>query len=707
MSSRRALFQRKTGEMLRRSGKVMSFFLLFLVVLSFQLFAQKPLTHTMSEEEKALMPSYLESRQFRIQTGVPLAPVRNIAEFEHMEGVLIAYPLGIPVAVVAEMSEDVMVTTIVDGLSKENLARKAYSDGGANMNNCNFIYAPHDSYWTRDYGPWYVMEGDRKISIIDFTYNRPRPDDDNIPVEMATFLGVDYYFMDILHTGGNYMTDGWGISVSTDLVWEENLNYTPTQIDQLVYDYLGVGKYHVMQDPLADYIKHVDCWGKYLDVDKVLIGRVPSSDPRYADYETVAAYFASQTTGYGNYYQVFRVDSPLGEPYTNSLILNKKVLVPIMGTSNDAAALATYSTAMPGYEVIGFTGDWYSTDALHCRAIGITDRGVLYIKHSPLLGEKPAQSQYDISAEIIPYSGMPVVQDSVKIYYKVNNGPYYSINMTNTSGDTYSGSIPGQAEGSEIAYYLHASDTSGRTNEHPYIGAPDPHVFTVSMPLQAPDAQFTASSTTINEGEEVQFTDQSSGNPTSWYWTFPGGTPGTSTAQNPLVTYYEAGTYSVILTAVNDAGDDTETKIDYITVNPAGSCLGEIINPGFETGTTSGWSVSGSVTITTASHTGSYAVTVNTGGSIIRQVITGLCPNTTYTISAWGKAKSTASVYLGVTNYGGSELTAQYTDGTNWQQKSITFTTGSANTSATIFLSKTSTSKATGTGDDFVLALVN
>jgi agmatine deiminase len=575
MLLRHELLHRKISGLLRKSVKMMSMFCLLLVLLLTFPLSSKQLTHQMTEEEKALMPAYLESLRGRLQSGPPLAPLRNIAEFEHMEGVLIAYPLGIPVSLVAEMSEDVMVTTIVANSSSENQARNQYSSGGVNMANCNFLYAPHDSYWTRDYGPWFVMDGNQSIGIIDFIYNRPRPNDDNIPAEMASFLGLTSYDMSLVHAGGNYMTDAWGISVSTDLVWEENTNYTHTQIDQMMYDYLGVHTYHVTSDPLGEYIKHVDCWGKYLDVDKILITGVPQSNSQYDEFEAMAQYFAIQTTSYGNNYQVYRVYASNGEPYTNSLILNKRVFVPIEGTSNDSAAITSYETAMPGYEVIGVSGSWETTDAVHCRVIGIADRGMLYIEHSPLLGEKPQQDYYEISAEIIPYSGMPVIANSVKIYYQVDGGSYYVADMNNVYADTYSGSIPGQSPGSEIAYYIHAEDNSGRTTEHPYIGAPDPHVFTVSGPLQPPVANFIASYTTIPVGGSVAFTDRSTNTPTSWNWTFEGGTPSTSTTQNPTVTYNTAGTFDVTLTAANAAGSDVETKTDYITVTPVTYCASQ------------------------------------------------------------------------------------------------------------------------------------
>ncbi len=86
---------------------------------------------------------------------------------------------------------------------------------------------------------------------------------------------------------------------------------------------------------------------------------------------------------------------------------------------------------------------------------------------------------------------------------------------------------------------------------------------------EPPVAAFTASSTTVIVGGSVTFTDQSTNNPTSWAWTFEGGTPSSSTSQNPTIQYNTEGTFDVSLTATNSVGSDTETKIDYITVTSA------------------------------------------------------------------------------------------------------------------------------------------
>ncbi|MCX6290511.1 MAG: gliding motility-associated C-terminal domain-containing protein [Bacteroidetes bacterium] len=80
-------------------------------------------------------------------------------------------------------------------------------------------------------------------------------------------------------------------------------------------------------------------------------------------------------------------------------------------------------------------------------------------------------------------------------------------------------------------------------------------------------ANFTVDSITGGcAGRPRQFTDLSSGNPSGWLWVFPGGTPNFSIAQNPVVTYNLAGTYSVTLAVYNVADTDTIVRSNYITI---------------------------------------------------------------------------------------------------------------------------------------------
>ncbi|MGA2824245.1 MAG: C25 family cysteine peptidase [Bacteroidales bacterium] len=77
-------------------------------------------------------------------------------------------------------------------------------------------------------------------------------------------------------------------------------------------------------------------------------------------------------------------------------------------------------------------------------------------------------------------------------------------------------------------------------------------------------ADFTGTPRVLLVGDSVTFNDQSTGNPVSWNWSFPGGTPSSSTLQNPVVTYTLRGTFDVQLIVSNGASSDTLNKPNYI-----------------------------------------------------------------------------------------------------------------------------------------------
>jgi agmatine deiminase len=419
-----------------------------------------------------------------IETQPPAGPVRQTAEFERMQSVLIRSPFGIPVAFIKQMSDVTDVLTIVANTTERSTVISNYLAAGIDTSKCDFLIAPSDSYWTRDYGPWYVVNGNNEVGVCDFVYNRPRPNDDGIPSATSTYLEEPYYGMRVSHTGGNYMTDGMGVGASTMIVYEESLSQlgvTAEQVDQKMNDYLGIHTYHVVDDPNDTYIDHIDCWGKFLDVDKILIRSVPTSHPQYDEIEATAAYFASQKSSYGNNYQLYRVNTPNNEPYSNSLILNDHVFVPIMGTANDAAALAVYQSAMPGYTITGVLNGtstpWESTDALHCRTRGVIDKEMLNIYHVAKVFDQSPNKNIDIFAKIVSYGGHAV--SDARLYYRINSGAWNDLPMIYSNG-SYAASIPPQEPGDQVAYYIRSEDSSGRIETHPFIGAADPHTFGIN-----------------------------------------------------------------------------------------------------------------------------------------------------------------------------------------------------------------------------------
>jgi PKD repeat protein len=111
---------------------------------------------------------------------------------------------------------------------------------------------------------------------------------------------------------------------------------------------------------------------------------------------------------------------------------------------------------------------------------------------------------------------------------------------------------------------------------------------------QPPTCEIGASATTITEGNTINFTDQSTGIPDSWSWTFEGGTPSSSTSQNPSGILFDTpGTYDVTLTASNSEGSCTSTiqitvlefqNCDTLNFPPPGTLTLYTANQGFITG---------------------------------------------------------------------------------------------------------------------------
>ncbi len=477
-------------QIFRTMKKVLSIFtLLLLMAATMQAQEKKPdwmRWHYLSEEEM-----YDKSRGMNfVETDPPTGEPRFVAEFEPMQGVMIRYPLGIPTSLVAQLSNNCMVYCIVSN-SQQNSAQYDFQNAGVNMDNVTFVNAPSDSYWVRDYGPWYIFE-DRNPAIVDNIYNRPRPNDDNMSQVFANFWQIPMYGMRLEHTGGNMMEDGRGHGVSDDLVFQENLQdygIDEATVRDKMRDYLGIDPYHVTIDPQGDYIAHVDCWGKYLAPDKILIAQLPESNPRYQYYEQVAEYFETTNCCWGYPYRVYRVFEPGGytlAPYTNSLILNKTVYVPL-GTNNtyNNDALAVYQEAMPGYEIVGVTNNgytgWENTDALHCRTRGVMDFHMLFVDHRDVLfGEQEWQDSIPVVSKFIAYSGANLKQDSLLVYYSIDGGAYQTAHMTATGNpDEYVGYIKGYQGESEIDYYVFGADESGHRYTQPVFADLDPHHFTM------------------------------------------------------------------------------------------------------------------------------------------------------------------------------------------------------------------------------------
>lgn len=195
------------------------------------------------------------------------------------------------------------------------------------------------------------------------------------------------------------------------------------------------------------------------------------------------------------------------------------------------------------------------------------------------------------------------------------------VSASTTAGPTFSfkWTAPATDEG-DVRFYV----ASNVTNANGSSSGDQIHLseFTFSRKLNPPVADFTSDVTNLCSGASVSFTDASTGTPASYNWIFQGGTPGTSTDPNPVVSYTSAGTFDVSLTVTNADGSNQKTEPAHISVNP-----NPVIALGIQQNPLACGDASGSVEVTgSGSGTVSWTGTLsgNSGNTTLPFIISNL-----------------------------------------------------------------------------------
>lgn len=238
----------------------------------------------------------------------------------------------------------------------------------------------------------------------------------------------------------------------------------------------------------------------------------------------------------------------------------------------------------------------------------------------------------------------------------------------------------------------------------------------------APQADFSASSTTVCLGNSISFTDNSTNSPNSWSWDFGDGN--SSGSQNPSHTYASAGTYTVTLIAGNAGGSDTEIKTNFVTVvnaptlTASGTATTCGNNNGAATSSASGgagsytyaWSNGASTANISGLASGSYTVTVTDGAGCtdVQTVSVGASASVSASSSGNattcglnnGTASATGSGGTGSFSYAWSNgATAQNLTGLASGTYTVTITDGAGCTDvSTVSVGSSSAVSASGSG---------
>lgn len=439
-------------------------------------FFQKPTAEQLSMCFSQMTGMEVPKIHKEYKTDAP-TPIRPVAEYEEMGGAVISYigteapdpehkqlpphgarTFGIPNDLIIKMQQledknakpvhifilcgdksqrEPIIASLRQTAEQENLA--------FDPDLVHLIPWDSDTYWTRDFAPWWVKYTDKEKDIYAISKHiytslgggsvgmiegaeevNPREgsgifrcNDDYGAVKISDYFNAPirkwnkaswggkkqpdpiephrWFFSGLLNVGGNYMATSKGVIASSYLVATQNelpTDYNPEGPDEKTLDsrmnyilqqtnrFLGINTYHVLADPTGTYIGHIDCWGKFLSDTKVLIAENEDKDINEGLNE-IADYFSQHG------FEVYRVmcqniyvpqepeEAATTAAYTNSLILNKHVYVPLSGCKDrDEEAIKVYQEALGReYTIHGIYGKpetpWLGTDALHCRTNAI------------------------------------------------------------------------------------------------------------------------------------------------------------------------------------------------------------------------------------------------------------------------------------------------------------------------------------------------
>jgi agmatine/peptidylarginine deiminase len=437
--------------------------------------------------------------------------IRAAAEWEPAVGVLIGWPLKLPKPLVLEMAKDVHLYVTVANHGAEQKARGTFEKWGIDPEQIHFIVAKQgDGYFlTRDWGPFAVFDARGEYRLVDGRYRdypvsgidsgkrllwlsklfgldyRP---DDATPAAVAEVLGVKRTELPVALTGGNVLLDGQGTGFATQIIIDENIAMgTPKdQFLRTLAQELGVTRLHVLPnferhgfEGTGFGIQHVDCLLKLLDEERILVKRVPKDHPDFEHVEAAVRHLGKLTSVYGRSYSLLRIDTPRYRKdylanYTNALILNRKVYVPLFGIPGDKPALETWRAAMPGYEVFGFEFDqgedgWSYTDSLHCRTRAIWDRKMLHLTHKRMDARVASACRQLIEVHVRDYSGAGLIEDKLQLLWRTGGSAKWTQVRLEPAARalTFRATIAGLRPGQTVEYYLSAASRSGREETLP------------------------------------------------------------------------------------------------------------------------------------------------------------------------------------------------------------------------------------------------
>ncbi len=326
---------------------------------------------------------------------VPAANVgkddRVFGEFEHQDALLLGanelvqYHQQTLVEIVRAIHDKIRVIGVVATKQQQADVIALLKQNDLPANSLEFFSWPVEAMWVRDYAPYFMVG--KQLTLIDFAYPEANRDmEDQFAMAMASAYGFHYDHSQLTLEGGNLISNGRGVCISTNKVTEQNAfrGDNEQRIGELLHQHFHFERWIRLQPLDGEPTGHADMFFAMCAPNKCIVGLYTEEDDRVNAklLDDNASILKGEDSGLKDAdgkpvpMEVERLRMPSHadgnwRSYTNVIYANGTLLVPQYPQTSpelDKVALETFRDAMPGWNVIGIDceGLIAKRGALHC-----------------------------------------------------------------------------------------------------------------------------------------------------------------------------------------------------------------------------------------------------------------------------------------------------------------------------------------------------
>lgn len=304
---------------------------------------------------------------------------------------LLSHAPQITVDIVGALIDHIPLIGIVVSEEQRRQAVTLLTDWGLPAHLMHFVFMPVRGMWVRDYGPTFVRWSDGSVTVLDAHYApADRPNDDLVPSAVALLLKVPVAQVPLTLEGGNLLSNGQGLCVTSWALIERNKHrgYSQKQITNILSEFYGFYSGLFLAPLQREHTGHADMFSTFVAPDVLVVGSyAPSMDEENAkilDRNVEALKGLRTRRGLLN---VVRIPMPshadgIWRTYTNVVFANGRLLVPSYPDQDqelERKAINVYRELLPDWEIVPIDCDRLirQRGALRCVTINIpwlTDR---------------------------------------------------------------------------------------------------------------------------------------------------------------------------------------------------------------------------------------------------------------------------------------------------------------------------------------------